>query len=655
MNSGIAETIASLRGPVLVIGASGFIGANLLRACLAVRPDVHGTVFSGGSWRLEGLPADRIAHLNLLDPVSVASVLDRIAPATVFDCSSYGAYPFEQDVARIHSTNQTALVRLLEDLSKRGIAAYVHAGTSSEYGLNSSAPREDSPLLPDSHYAVSKASAALAISYYGKVAGLPVVNLRLYSVYGPWEDSSRLVPALCERSLHGRLPAFAARGVTRDFIHVDDVVAAFVLAAAAAARPELAGASFNIGTGKATSLEEIAALSRRLFDIADEPSFDTAQGRHWDRDHWVAAPEMALAALGWKALIPLEDGLRQTREWWREHLLQHAFEALSKQSRSAPRRNSVSAIVACHRDEPAIPVMHERLVAVFAKAGVDYEIIFVDDGSPDNSLEVIRELSSRDPRVTGISHSRNFGSQAAFRSGMEIASKEACVLLDGDLQDPPEIITEFLVPWRDGRADVVYGRRVRREMPRVMEWCYKGFYRLFAVMSEVPMPRDAGDFSLIDRSVIHWILQCRERDSFLRGLRAYVGFRQVAVDYIRPERAFGRSTNNWIRNIGWAKKAVFSFSRVPLHTLTALGAGASVLSLLLGTAGVLIKWIAPEQAPRGITYLALLQMFFGSLILLGIGLLGEYIGKILEETKARPAFIRKGIVRNGEIREAGPA
>lgn len=188
-----------------------------------------------------------------------------------------------------------------------------------------------------------------------------------------------------------------------------------------------------------------------------------------------------------------------------------------------------------------------------------------------------------------------------------------------------------------------------------MEWCYKGFYRLFAVMSEVPMPRDAGDFSLIDRSVIHWILQCRERDSFLRGLRAYVGFRQVAVDYIRPERAFGRSTNNWIRNIGWAKKAVFSFSRVPLHTLTALGAGASVLSLLLGTVGVLIKWIAPEQAPRGITYLALLQMFFGSLILLGIGLLGEYIGKILEETKARPAFIRKGIVRNGEIREAGPA
>ena len=257
----------------------------------------------------------------------------------------------------------------------------------------------------------------------------------------------------------------------------------------------------------------------------------------------------------------------------------------------------------------------------------------------------------RSPHVMGITHSRNFGSQSAFRSGMELASKEACVLLDGDLQDPPALIEDFVREWRVG-ADVVYGTRVKREMPFMLEACYRAFYKIFSAMSEVPIPKNAGDFSLIDSNVVYWLLQCQERDAFLRGLRAYVGFKQVGVDYSRPERMFGRSTNNWVKNIGWAKKGIFSFSRIPLHMLTALGGIACIGTVILATVSVLARFIVPDSVPKGLTFISLLVMFFGSFSILGIGLLGEYIGKIFEETKARPAFIRNSLITRGEIRQA---
>jgi dolichol-phosphate mannosyltransferase len=292
--------------------------------------------------------------------------------------------------------------------------------------------------------------------------------------------------------------------------------------------------------------------------------------------------------------------------------------------------------------------MYERLLAVFTRLELDYEIIFVNDSSPDNSEEVIREISAKDPHVWGITHSRNFGSQAAFRSGMELAGKEACVLLDGDLQDPPELIEDFVRLWKEG-ADVVYGRRIKREMSRALEFFYKIFYRVFSAMSDFTIPRDAGDFSLMDASVVYWLLQCQERDSFLRGLRAYVGFKQAGVDYVRPERLFGRSTNNLIKNIGWAKKAIFSFSRTPLHCLTAFGVITSCVTFLLAIWVFVTRFFFPENAPRGITFLALIIMFFGSSIILGLGLLGEYLGKIFEEAKARPPFIRKNLVKRGQV------
>ncbi|MDD3311792.1 hypothetical protein [Pseudodesulfovibrio sp.] len=199
----------------------------------------------------------------------------------------------------------------------------------------------------------------------------------------------------------------------------------------------------------------------------------------------------------------------------------------------------------------------------------------------------------------------------------------------------------------------MYGRRLKREMPGWLEFFYRLFYMLFDRLSEIPIPRDAGDFSLVDRVVVQHILECRERDSFLRGLRAYVGFQQVGVDYVRPERLFGRSTNSLIRNLGWAKKAIFSFSKMPLHLLTAFGGMAFVFSCLTMLFCIVAKVVAPESSPQGTTFISLLVMFFGSASVLGLGILGEYLGKVLEETKARPPFIRRHLIMDGETRSEG--
>ncbi len=313
-------------------------------------------------------------------------------------------------------------------------------------------------------------------------------------------------------------------------------------------------------------------------------------------------------------------------------------------------KNSISAIIACYKDEQAIPIMYEELKKVFHKINVDYEIIFVNDASPDNSQQAIHNLSLADDKVIGILHSRNFGSQMAFRSGMEISSKDSVVLLDGDLQDPPELISKFYEKWREG-YEVVYGRRVKREMNKLWEIQYKIFYKIFALFSYIKIPRDAGDFSLIDKKVVRWLLKFPERDLFMRGLRAYVGFKQIGVNYIRPERRFGKTTNSFYKNIDWAKKGIFSFSNTPLTIMTTLGLILMLISIIIVIVVATLRILYPDIAPKGSTTILITIISFGSLNLLALGIIGEYIAKILIEVKGRPRLIRQSITRNGKEKE----
>jgi polyisoprenyl-phosphate glycosyltransferase len=300
-------------------------------------------------------------------------------------------------------------------------------------------------------------------------------------------------------------------------------------------------------------------------------------------------------------------------------------------------QRSISAIIACYKDAQAIPIMAARLKATFEKLGVDYEIIFVNDGSPDDTQAVLERLSAGDRRIKAITHSRNFGSQSAFTSGMRLASGAACVLLDGDLQDPPELIEQFYYKWLEG-CDVVYGVRVRREMPWAWELAYKGFYRLFHAVANIRVPKDAGDFSLIDRKVIDVLNQLPERDRFVRGLRAWVGFKQTGVPYVRPERMFGRSTNNLVSNLRWARKGIFSFSYVPLELISLGALAISLIAVLAIVAQIVMRFVRPD-VPQGISTIIVLCLFLGAVNLLSLSFIAEYIGKVFEEVKQRPLYV----------------
>jgi len=309
------------------------------------------------------------------------------------------------------------------------------------------------------------------------------------------------------------------------------------------------------------------------------------------------------------------------------------------------QKHKLSAIIAIYLDAPAVPYMYKRLVNVFQKIDVQYEIIFVNDHSPDNAYEVLAELAKQDSKVVVINHSRNFGSQNAFTSGMKVATGDAVILLDGDLQDPPELIEEFYRKWRDG-YQVVYGQRVKREATLLMQIFYKAFYRVFHTTSYIPIPVDAGDFSLIDRRVVETLNGFPENNRFMRGLRAWAGYKQTGVPYIRPERMFGRSTNSFLKNIAWARMAVFSFSYMPLELITWIALITVFLALLGIIIQVTLRLAVPDLAPSGFTTLIILILFMGGVQLLCLSIIGSYLAHIYDEVKRRPPFIVESIIND---------
>ena len=298
----------------------------------------------------------------------------------------------------------------------------------------------------------------------------------------------------------------------------------------------------------------------------------------------------------------------------------------------------ISAVVACYLDVQAIPLMHQRLTKVLKDLGVEYEIIFVNDCSPDHSREVLWQIAQSDPRVIVINHTRNFGSQSAFTSGLTIATGDAAVLLDGDLQDPPELIREFYQKWRQG-YEVVYGIRQRRKASLFARLCYKLFYRAFRALSYLPIPLDAGDFSLLDRKVIDALNRMPESNRFIRGLRAWVGFRQTGIPYTRPQRMFGHSTNSFYKNLNWAAKAIFSFSYAPLNFIIWLSFSTIFLTLLIMAAQITMRLLFPALNPRGFTSLVMLILFIGGIQFLCLGIMGVYLAHIYDEVKRRPPYL----------------
>lgn len=299
----------------------------------------------------------------------------------------------------------------------------------------------------------------------------------------------------------------------------------------------------------------------------------------------------------------------------------------------------VSVIVPCYNEEQAIVETNRQLVATLKRLeGVDFEIVFVDDGSDDATAENLRAIQAADSRVRVVCLSRNFGHQLAVSAGLEHAAGDAAVIIDADLQDPPDVIPEMIARWRDG-YHVVYGMRTDRHGETAFKlWTAKLFYRFINRLSKVQLPLDVGDFRLIDRRVIDVLLSMPERDRFLRGMVSWVGFRQVAVMYSRAERRAGESKYPLLKMLQFAADGVISFSLTPLRLALWVG----FLSIGLAFAGILYAVIIrlyTNDWVRGWTSIFTAVLFIGGAQLITLGIIGEYIGRIYGEVKRRPLYV----------------
>jgi len=300
---------------VLLTGAGGFVGAVLARRLLEEGCEVHVLLRPGSdSWRLREIQDAFTAHeADLREPLSVRAVVAAAAADWVFHLAAHGAYSWQTDARGIIESNVLGTLNLLDACAERGFEAFVHAGSSSEYGFKDHAPREEEAPEPNSDYAVAKVAATMLCRQRAVLHDLHIATLRLYSVYGPWEDPRRLVPRLVAHALCGRMPPLVDPDTARDFVHVDDVCDAFLLAA----RTRVAGSSaiYNVGSGAQTSLRAAVEVVSRRFGLRDEPRWGSHEARAWDTSVWVANPEKIERELGWRAHRGLERGIAELADW----------------------------------------------------------------------------------------------------------------------------------------------------------------------------------------------------------------------------------------------------------------------------------------------------------------------------------------------------
>ena len=304
----------------------------------------------------------------------------------------------------------------------------------------------------------------------------------------------------------------------------------------------------------------------------------------------------------------------------------------------------LSVVIPIYNEQATLSELYRRLTHVFSEslAELAYEIVFVNDGSTDGSIQILSRLHADDRAVKVVNLSRNFGHQAALTAGLDYAKGDAVVCMDGDVQDPPEIIPTLVARWRDGN-DVVYAVRKLRKEGFIKRGCYTAFYRLLRRLSTVSIPLDAGDFALIDRRAVDCLKALPERSRFLRGLRSWVGFRQTRVEYEREKRFAGVPKYNWSKLVHLAVNGLLSFSALPLRMATAVGFMISFCSLLGIIVALYLKLFTDLAIPVW-TATVIPILVLGGIQLLSIGILGEYIAQIFDEVKQRPLYVVDGIL-----------
>lgn len=307
----------------------------------------------------------------------------------------------------------------------------------------------------------------------------------------------------------------------------------------------------------------------------------------------------------------------------------------------------LSIVIPLYNEEENIKELYRRVSDALRALGKSYEIVFVNDGSRDRTAELANELAKLDSRLVVVHLSRNFGHQAALSAGIHIASGRGVVLMDGDLQDPPEVFGNFVKAWQDG-YDVVYAIREKRKESVFKRFGYFVFYRLLRAISDLDIPLDSGDFCLMDRRVVDVLNHLPEKMRFIRGLRTFVGFKQIGVRYERAARNAGKPKYSLSDLLGLAVDGLVSFSSYPLHLVTYLGFSAIVLALLMSL-WVLYDALSRHSAPQGWASTTIVVLFMSAIQLVSLGIVGEYVRRIFIESKRRPTFVVSGLLRHRSL------
>lgn len=299
---------------------------------------------------------------------------------------------------------------------------------------------------------------------------------------------------------------------------------------------------------------------------------------------------------------------------------------------------TLSIIVPIYNEEAVIPELYRRITGVMDEIGESWEMVCINDGSRDRSVQMLVELHQADPRVKLVDFSRNFGHQLAITAGLDYAEGQAVVIIDADLQDPPEVIGEMLARWREG-YEVVYAVRAERKGESFFKlWTANAFYRLLRSITDVDIPLDAGDFRLMDRKVVLTMRSLRENHRFMRGLSSWVGYKQIGVEYQRAERYAGETKYPLRKMLRLTTDAITSFSYVPLRMATWFGFTLAAISLV----GILVTIglrLSGNSAFYGQASTLVAVLFLGGIQLIFLGILGEYLGRIYDEVKERPLYI----------------
>lgn len=317
-------------------------------------------------------------------------------------------------------------------------------------------------------------------------------------------------------------------------------------------------------------------------------------------------------------------------------MAQPLFEAVSRR-RSWEEKTLLSVVVPLFNEAENLPELYQRLTAALEQEGEAFELVFVNDGSTDATPRLLEELHREDWRVVAVHLSRNFGHQAAITAGIDQARGQAVILMDGDLQDPPEVLGQFIATWRQG-FDVVYAVRTKRKESLWKRCAYALFYRALRAVSDLEIPLDSGDFGLMDRAVVDALKQMPERLRFVRGLRSFAGFRQTGIAYERAARNGGQPKYTFRALVRLALDGLIGFSNFPLALITYLGGATLGLALIAG-GWLAVHCLNHSEAPAGWSVTLLAVLLMGGLQMLSLGIVGQYVRHIFLETKGRPTYV----------------